>query len=66
MYDYCKFIGRPRIVTTTHSYYLDNLLVNSELPVRLPGELRSSPPEIRGALGPRLCFKTLIAVGVLT
>lgn len=37
-----------------------------ELPVRLPGELRSSPPEIRGVLGPRLCFITFMVVGVLT
>lgn len=37
----------------------------SAIPVRLPGELRSSP-EMRGALGPRLCFSTLMAVGVLT
>lgn len=39
--------------------------VPAQLPVRLPGELRSSP-EMRGALGPRLCFRTLMAVGVFT
>ena len=36
------------------------------LPVRLPGELRSSPPEMRGVLAPRLCFMTLMVVGVAT
>lgn len=33
------------------------------VPVRLPGELRSSP-EMRGARGVLLCFITLMAVGV--
>ncbi len=33
------------------------------VPVRLPGELRSSP-EIRGVRGVLLCFITLMAVGV--
>lgn len=51
-----------------HSYILYTLIKQHVLvlPVRLPGELRSSPPEIRGVLGPRLCFKTFMAVGVLT
>lgn len=35
------------------------------LPVRFPGELRSSP-DIRGVLGPRFCLSTFMAVGEVT